>query len=311
MIKDISVIILNYNSSEYTINCIKSIQEQTSTQNSLEFIIVDNASNLEDFNNLKTFIDNSNIPSIQLTRSRINTGFGTGNMQGVQFAQAKYYAFINNDTILQNDCLSITRDFLEKNAKVAICSPQQYDENGNVKKSFDHFLTLRRELFGRKILEKTNPKKYLKRKKVYEQPVKVQSVPGSFMVIKSEAFDNVGGFDTNIFLYYEETDLCYRIAKNKNTSNECYLVPEAKYTHFTGKSTKPGIPIAKELKISLLYVLKKNSGYLHYLILRTFLTLKFLLKAPFKKKNLVLFNLLVKGAPLSESLKHKQVIAKQ
>ncbi|APY11956.1 glycosyl transferase family 2 [Seonamhaeicola sp. S2-3] len=305
--KDISAIIINYNSSTYTINCVKSIIEQTSKSLSFEIIIVDNASENEDFESLKNALEALKHPHIKLVKSRYNTGFGGGNMYGIQFANGKHYAFINNDTILQNDCLTLMFQFLENNEKAAICCPQQYDEKGEVKKSFDHFLSLKRELFGRKILEKINPKKYPKRQKIYTQPLRVQSVPGSFFVVKAQEFHEVGGFDTNIFLYYEETDLCYRIATNTKNGYS-YLVPEGKYTHFKGKSTNENLEIKKELKISLLYVLQKNSGYVPYLILRWWLTIKSFFKMLIKPKKIVLFKLFLKGAPLSDSLKLKQTI---
>ncbi|KAA1247845.1 glycosyltransferase family 2 protein [Aquimarina sp. RZ0] len=308
--KDISVILINYNSSSFTIQCILSILEKTTKHLNYEIIVVDNASNLDDFKALEDFVLEKDFEHLKLVRSKINTGFGGGNMYGVQFANATHYAFVNNDTVLQNDCLQIVYDFLEKNKDAAICCPQQYNEHEEVQKSFDHFLSLRRELFGRKILEKINPVTYPKRKKIYTSPIKVQSVPGSFLVVSADAFDKVGGFDTNIFLYYEETDLCYRIYKQIKHGN-CYLVPKGKYTHFKGKSTGSSFLMKKELKISLLYVLKKNSGFIPYQILRWWLTIKFLFKSIIKPKNFKLLALFLKGAPLTESLKHQQSIAKQ
>ncbi|MFL1013390.1 glycosyltransferase family 2 protein [Flavisericum labens] len=304
---DISAVIINYNSSSFTINCIKSILTNTSDEISFEIIVVDNASTIKDFQTLKVAIDTLNLSNLKLIRSRYNTGFGGGNMYGVQYANGKHYAFINNDTILQNDCLSIILQFFKKNNNAAICCPQQYNEHNEVQKSFDHFLSLKRELFGRTLLEKTNPKKYPKRQKIYKTPLKVQSVPGSFLVVKAQQFHKVGGFDTNIFLYYEETDLSYRISKNSE-NGDSYLVPEAKFTHFKGQSTEKSFAIKKELKISLLYVLRKNSGYLAYQILRWWLTLKFLLKSLIKPKSFPLFILFLRGAPISVSLKQKQVI---
>ncbi|MFB9058132.1 glycosyltransferase family 2 protein [Mariniflexile ostreae] len=306
---DISVIIINYNSSHFTINCIKSITSNTSNTITYELIIIDNASNIKDFTHLKLSLDELNLPNLKLVRSKFNTGFGGGNMFGVQFANGKYYAFINNDTVLKNNCLSIMYQFLENNKNAAICSPQQYNEKDEVQKSFDHFLSLKRELLGRKLLEKLNPIEYPKRQKIYAAPLKVQSVPGSFLVVKAEAFHSVGGFDTNIFLYYEETDLCFRISKKLKNSH-CYLVPEGKFTHFKGQSTPQNIEIKKELKISLMYVLRKNSGYVTYEILRWLLTFKYLLKSIFKPKYFKLFILFLKGAPISASLKQQQLIAK-
>ncbi len=307
--KDLSVILINYNSSSFTIQCIDSIIEKTSKNLDYEIIIVDNASRLEDFKLLEKAIKKNNFQDIKLIRSKINTGFGGGNMFGVEFANGNYFAFVNNDTLLQNDCLTITYNFLKENKNAAICSPQQYNENSEVQKSFDHFLTLKREVFGRKILEKINSEKYPKRRKVYKSPLKVQSVPGSFFVISTEVFSKVGGFDTNIFLYYEETDLCYRVAKYVE-NGDCYLVPQAKYIHFKGQSTGKSFLIKKELKISLLYVLRKNSGFIHYQVLRWLLTLKFLFKSLFSIKKFKLFIFFLRGASLAESLKHKQPIVK-
>lgn len=306
--KDFSAIIINYNSSAFSLNCVKSILEKTSNLISYEIIVVDNASEVGDFNALKSSLDALNSTLIKVVRSRYNTGFGGGNMYGVQFANAKYYAFINNDTILQNDCLTILFDFFENNENAAICSPQQFNENGEVQKSFDHFLSLKRELFGRKFLELTNNKRYPERQKIYFDPLKVESVPGSFLAAKADKFSEVGGFDTNIFLYFEETDLCYRIAK-KFTNGDCYLVPEGKFIHFKGQSTSKNMAIKKELKISLLYVLRKNSGYFAYQFLRWWLTIKSFFKMLFVPKTFPLFLLYLKGAPISASLKQKQTIA--
>ncbi len=307
---DISIILINYNSSSFTIDCILSILKQTTSTIHYEIIVVDNASEIEDYKLVQNKINQLKTNTIRLTRSRYNTGFGGGNMHGVQLATGKYYAFINNDTILQNDCLKIAYDFLEKTPEAAICSPQQYNEKDEVQKSFDHFLSLKREIFGRKILEKINPIKFPKRKKVYTNPIKVQSVPGSFLVIDADAFDKVGGFDTNIFLYYEETDLCYRVSK-KFKNGSCFLLPQSRYTHFKGQSTEKSIAIRRELKISLLYVLRKNSGYLSFQILRWWLTIKFFFKSLFKPKKFHLFILFLKGAPLSSSLKQQQTISRQ
>lgn len=307
---DISIILINYNSSSYTTQCVKSIIKNTKQNLKYEIIIIDNASNLDDYLALKKEIEIINPSNYQLIRSKYNTGFGGGNMHGVQYSNGKYYAFINNDTVLQNDCLNIVFNFLEMKKEAVICAPQQYNENGEVQKSFDHFLSLKRELFGRKILEKLNPRKYPKRKKIYQHPVKVQSVPGSFLMVEANAFEAVNGFDTNIFLYYEETDLCYRISKSLKNGH-CFLVPEGRYTHFKGQSTSKNLAIKKELKISLLYVLRKNSGYVAYQILRCWLTFKFFLKSVIKPKNFSLFILLLKGAPISNSLKLKSTIAKK
>ena len=305
---DFAAIFINYNSSDFTIDAITSLVKNTSYDINYQIIIIDNASRVEDYNSLKKRLNDIEHKHLKLFRSRINTGFGGGNMLGIQFAKARYYAFINNDTLFKNDCLSILLSYFREHQNVALCAPQGFNESGKVLKSFDHFLSFKRELFGRKLLEKIDPKRYPKRDKIYKMPIKVECIPGSFLVADAKAFDEVGGFDTNIFLYYEETDLAYRMSKLE-VRNECYLVPEAQYIHFQGKSTKKNMLIKHELKLSLLYVLKKNSSYLGALLLQLFMLIKYFFKALFKPSYFQLVGSLLQGMPLYKSLKLKQKIA--
>jgi GT2 family glycosyltransferase len=303
---DVAAIIINYNSSGHTQNCIKSIYENTTNKIYFQVIVVDNCSEYEDYQNLKNFIDNGSFSNLTLVRSKINTGFGGGNMMGYQYANSKYVAFINNDTLLLNDCLSILKNAIEQDSNIGIVGGQSYKEDGSFMQAFDHFASISKELFGRDFLEKINPNKYPARKKTYVNPLKVNYVQGSFMFIDNKIFNKVGGFDTNIFLYYEETDLSLRINKLGKTS---YLIPEAKYIHIHGASTPKNIFIKTELKLSLLYVIRKHYGYLSYWFLLNYLRFNYTLSSIFKPKYRYLFYTLMQGAPLSKSLKTKQKIA--
>lgn len=302
---EIAVILINYNSSEHSINCIHSIIEKTSKTLNYQIIITDNCSEKEDFLKLKSFCDETNFPNLELHRSQINTGFGGGNMFGVQFSNAKYLAFLNNDTLLKNDSLSILKNALESNPTIGIAGAQAYKENGDFMISLDHFASPAREIIGRSFLEAINAKRYPKRKKKYTNPVQVNFIPGSFMFVRATDFYEVGGFDTNIFLYYEETDLCIRLA---NKSKYAYLIPEAEFVHFHGASTGKSLAIKKELKISLLYIIRKHYGFFGHKVVQLFLIIKYFFSSILKPKNWSLFLLVLNGAPLSKSLKTKQLI---
>jgi len=302
---DIAVILINYNSSEHSINCVNSIVEKTSKKLNYQIIITDNCSEKEDYLNLKSFCDETNYSNLELHRNNINSGFGGGNMYGVQFSNAKYLAFVNNDTLFKNDCLSILKKALDANPKIGIAGAQAYKENGDFMISLDHFASPTREIIGRGFLEMINPKKYPKRKKRYTNPLLVNFIPGSFMFVRANDFYEIGGFDTNIFLYYEETDLCIRLAKK---SKFAYLVPEAEFIHFHGASTGKSLAIKKELKISLLYIIRKHYGFFAHKIVLSFLTIKYFFSSILKPENWSLFFLLLSEAPLSKSLKTKQKI---
>lgn len=305
MMFDIAVILINYNSSEHSIKCIRSIIDKTSKNIRYQIIITDNCSEREDYLKLKSFCDDADYSNLVLHRNHINSGFGGGNMYGVQFANAKYLALLNNDTLFINDCLSILKNALDRNSSIGIAGAQAYKENGDFMISLDHFASPVREIIGRFILEITNSKKYPKRKKKYTNPLQVNFIPGSFMFVRARDFNDVGGFDTNIFLYYEETDLCIRLSKK---SKFAYLIPEAEFVHFHGASTERSLAIKKELKISLLYIIRKHYGFFGYKIVSLFLIVKYFFSSVFKPKNWPLFILIVSGAPLSKSLKTKQKI---
>ncbi len=302
---DIAVIVINYNSSDFTINCVNSIIEKTEKSIDYQIVVVDNASEKDDFLNLSEKIKSVPFKHLQLVRSKINTGFGGGNMFGVQFSNAKYFAFINNDSIFINDCLGIIYNQMEKNKNYGVCGPMCYKEDGSILPTLDHFASPIKELFGRSFLEKINPEKYPNRKKEYTNPQKGQFVSGSFMMLKAEDFNTVGGFDTNIFLYYEETDLCKRLQK---IDKFAYLIPDAKFIHFHGASTPKSIAIKTELKISLLYIIKKHYGYIWHKFFLAFLGIRYFFSSLFKPKYWPLFQVIFKGAHLSSSLKQKQII---
>lgn len=302
---DISAIIINYNSQTYTKDCIESIVAKTSSLLKFEIIVVDNCSEIADYLELKKYCDSSTFPHLKLVRSIINTGFGGGNMTGVQHATGNFLAFVNNDTQFINDCFSILKNAIENDKSIGIVGGQSFTKNGKRMKSFDHFASLKRQLLGRDFLEQINSKVYPKRKLEYNAPLKVNYVQGSFMFVKSEDFYNIGGFDTNIFLYYEESDLSMRLAK---MGKSCYLIPEAQYIHHHGVSTPKTNEIKTELKISLLYVIRKHYGYVDYLILLNYFRILFFFKMILKPKYYYQFKIFLLGAPLYKSLKNKQVI---
>ena len=302
----IAVIIINYNSSEYTINCIKSILQKTNESFEYKIYIVDNNSAKNDYYSLQTYINQNINNKVSLHRSTINKGFGGGNMFGLQFAEpSEFVAFINNDTLFLNNCLEILYDFIKKTPAAGIVGGQSFDDKNNEIISFDHYASTTRQIFGRRFLERLNSDKYPVRKKSYQTPLKVNTVSGSFMLIDRKSFNEIGGFDENLFLYYEETDVCLRL---KNINKDCFIVPQAKYLHYHGASTERSIKIKKELKISLVYLVQKHYGLISKKTLLLYLFTTSFFASIIKPKKWTFFNLYLQGAPLSKSLKTQQNI---
>lgn len=296
--KNISIILINYNTAKFTLDCISSIFEKTAKSIVFEIIVVDNNSEDEDFEILCEGLKKR--PEVVLHSSPINTGFGGGNMLGVHHAKGQYLLFINNDVILKNDVLSVAYNFMESHTNIGVCTAQNFDEHNTFVASFDHDKGLRKLIFGRSFLETVKPAKYPKRKKQHQIPQDVNFVNGAFMFFRKDYFLEVEGFDLNIFLYFEEMDICYRIRKN---GYKCVLLPQAEIIHFQGASTGKSKALEKEGFISYLYVLKKNYSTLKYTAIVLYLTLTFLIKP----KKWDLLPIAIKGGDLASSLKNKQI----
>ena len=303
---DVTCIIINFNSSKYTINCINSIIKNTKNKIEYEIIIVDNSSQLNDFKNLSKEVSLINKPFIKIIRNKKNIGFGSGNMLGVKHSKKSvYYAFINNDTLmLTNETLSELKKFMDKNFDVGICSPQTLDENKKFKVTIDHFSSLQREILGRTLLEKLFPKKYLNRKSKFKKPTAVNYVQGSFLFCRAKYFNNVGGFDPNLFLYYEESDISLRMLKELN--KKTYIIPHLEYIHYKGKSSTYGIKLKIEQKLSLMYYTEKHQGWLSKKLLIIYYSIRYFFTSIIKPKYWALFYVLIIGAPMSKSMRNKK-----
>lgn len=298
---DVSIITINYNQSELTRNFVDSLIQFTPSEITYEIIVIDNCSEIEDYNTLKKLL---NPYQLKLLRSTKNVGFGGGNMLGVQHATGDYFAFINNDVLFLEDCFSNLITFMKARPDIGVVGPQMLDGDLNPSYSFDHFHGIRKLIFGTRMVEMTS--KVVKReKKKYNTTFKVDLVLGSFMFFNAKAFAAIGGFDTSIFFYYEEMDVCYRL---KKIGYHSFLNPTTSYIHLEGGSTKPQYKIKKERNLSRLYVLRKNHNYLKYTIIRFYFIVKWFFKSLVKFKNFDMFIILIKGSYTENSLKHKQKI---
>lgn len=301
---DVSIIIINFNSSDHTLACVDSILKNTNNSAfNYNIVIVDNNSATSDYENLSVLHKHV---AIKIVRSRVNLGFSAGYMFGLQFTRAKYYFFLNNDCRFLNDCLTPLFNFCSRNENVGICTPQLYSENGEVQKSLDYFPTISSKILGTSLLRLFKKEKYPDRKIVYKHPLKVDLVSGSALFVNAIAFNAIGGFDTIYFLYCEEEDLALRLSK---VGYDVYLVPDAHNLHYGGGSTPNTDAIREEFYISFLYFYRKHYGLFKTQLLKIILFIKIARKLPTSYTNLSLAFFILSGAHLKHSLRHKQQIS--
>lgn len=298
----VSVIIVNYNTADLTANCVASIIKFSPLDVDLQIIIVDNASNIDDYKILEQ--NCAQLKQCTLIRNRTNVGFGAGNAVGAKVATGKYLAFINSDVLFIEDCFTALCNYMEENADVGACGPQILNVEGEKAISHRPFEGVRYKLLGKKFLYATKPATI----KIHEpltKPTKVDFIIGSFMFFDAEAYRLCGGFDPKIFLYYEEFDICFRLRKLKYKT---IFLPNISYVHLEGQSGGFNIARKKEHLLSYLYVVRKNLGYPKFIIIKTYLTISYFFKALFKPKYWPLFQFLIfRGDSHTHSLRHKQI----
>ncbi|WP_460636018.1 glycosyltransferase family 2 protein [Larkinella harenae] len=298
---NVSIIILNYNSSGYTLECVASIRKQT-TLSDYEIIVVDNGSQPADGEQLRGLAGE---PSLKLVRSRINLGFSGGHMLGLQFVDpsSTYFFFLNNDCQLLDDVCGRLYAFMEEQSTVGSCTAQTVDRSDAHEPSFNYYPTLSEKLLGHGIMRWFNPTAYPSRRKTYQQPVSVPVVTGSAMFVRATAFWQAGGFDPAYFLYCEEEDLCRRL---QAAGWETMLVPDVRFRHVSGGSTKRNLLIDKEYYISLFYYFRKYESLPKQLLLQLLYLIKVGRKS-FKSRHFAhLAWFILRGAPGRESLRYRQ-----
>lgn len=298
----VAVILINYDSSSFTLKCVESIYK-TSVKKKFQLIVVDNNSAIEDYKNIADL--DRIYENLKIIKSRVNTGFSGGCMLGVQNSDADYYFFLNNDCVLLNDCIGILTDFLDTHPSVALCSPQLYNNKLERVISFDYRPEILSKILGNYYFKFTRRDSFLSRRLIINKPTEVEVLSGSQLFVRAADFERIGGFDTILFLYCEEEDLALRLWK---IGCKIFLVPEAQNIHIGGASTLRNIAIEKEFLISFFYFYDKHYGKTKTYFIRLLYSIKYLRRAIRNKNNLSLVGFILFGARIKDSLRHKQLI---
>lgn len=222
---DISVIIVNYNTTEFLEGCLKSTIEKTNGVK-YEIIVVDNNSPDRDIERFPR-----KFPAIDFYFRDINDGFGAGCNYGAGKARGKYLVFVNPDTIIKDNVLKKLFDYMENNPDVGMCSGGMFDFDGNLMITisvYPNWYTEFLDAIGRGTNRRLTS--YLKSKQMKKgEPFEVDWIMGAYMFFRKKCFDLVGGFDEDFFLYMEDTEIQFRI---RQAGYKIVCLPAVKIFHF-------------------------------------------------------------------------------
>lgn len=284
---DVSIIIVNYNTKQLTEACLNSIKEKTDGI-TYEIILVDNASTDGSVDFFKQRND------ICFISQQKNLGFGKANNLGIKYASGKYVFLLNSDTYLYNNAIKMFFDYCERNQDKHIGAVGCLLKDANLQRthSFANFPKIRKVLFARiisplfKICGKTYntlDKNFL----IKDHPFKVDYVTGADLFIKKSLIEEYGAFDPDFFMYFEETEMQYRLTKAGYNS---YILPTPGIVHLEGgsiKKTKKNVKkMLMEQRSQFLYFKKTASqfSYISYRFLFVLLRLPFILFSSLTKQ---------------------------
>jgi GT2 family glycosyltransferase len=224
-LKQLSVVIVNYNVRHFLELCLKSVQTAITTMDA-EIIVVDNASADDSCEMVRTLF-----PDVVLIDNKDNVGFSTANNQGVAMAQGEYVCILNPDTFVTEETFIKLFDFAGKTPKMGAVGTRLIDGTGRFLPESKRNLPTPKVAF-QKIFGSGSSYYVEDLDQTDVGPVTV--LVGAFMFLKRTVYQEVGGFDEQYFMYGEDIDLSYTIIK---AGYQNYYFGETTVLHYKGEST--------------------------------------------------------------------------
>jgi hypothetical protein len=263
---DLSIIIVNWNTKEYLLQCLDSVRGAGPTD-SWETIVVDNASSDGSEAEAK-----KRFPGIQWLTNEINLGFATATNRGLRKARGEYALLLNPDTRVREGAVETLVSFMDGHPEAGAAGAQLLNPDGSKQNSIANFPSLATELLNKNLLRWFFPGRFPGKERDYSMPMEVDSVIGACMIVRRKAIEQVGLLDEDYFLFLEETDWCYRM---KKAGWKIFHVPDAGVYHLQGKSAEKEKKRARvEYYRSRYLYFRKHQGNAERFVLRIGLMVK-------------------------------------
>ena len=246
--KDITIIIVSYKSEKLIIQNLEIIKK-------FPTIIINNSMS-DEFNTLINDFKN-----IELIKPDSNLGYGKANNLGVNKSKTPYVLIANPDILLNEQLINtLYSTFLNYDDDIGVVGPALYDSN--MKRRTNGSISHVKKIRGRKISSSIN--------NIPEGNMCCDFLVGCCLFMKRDFFIELGGFDSDFFMYFEDNDLCDRIIKKGKTIIE---VPSAKVIHLENSSSKKNFfqncKLAIIHKISEYIYIKKKISLINLIIIIT------------------------------------------
>jgi N-acetylglucosaminyl-diphospho-decaprenol L-rhamnosyltransferase len=207
---EVVAVVVSHDSAQLLPRCIQALMQQQ-----IAVVVVDNASR-------DGSVEAARGAGARVIANEKNEGYGRANNQGVRAADGAEWCLITNpDVTVEPDCLAKLVEAAHRHPRAAIVVPRLTEQDGRIA---EHSTSVLSRVSSTSDVDEA----------IANNERVVQFVSGACLLVRRDAFLNVGGFDERIFLFYEDDDLCLRLRK---AGFILVMVDDAFARHGRGKSS--------------------------------------------------------------------------
>lgn len=228
----VSIIILNWNGLEESVECLQSLKKITYPN--YEVIVVDNGS---EGNDVEVLHEKFGI-YIHIIKNDKNCGFGGGSNIGMKYVlnnlSSDYILLLNNDTVVDSDFLTEMVEVAESDRSIGIVGSKIYfcDDPNRFQLVWIKMdmWKVRGTHVGAREMDRGQ----------YDEIKEVDCAPGTCLLVKREVIDSIGLLDESYFYYQDDLDYCFRA---RTAGYRIVYAPKAKIWHRPGQTAEkvPGL----------------------------------------------------------------------
>jgi GT2 family glycosyltransferase len=231
---DLHICVVSFNTRQLLDDCLRSLSTHICASHFV-VTVVDNGST-----DRSVAMVREKYPQVQVVELNANSGYGRANNFGLLNTPGRYYLVLNSDTLIQDGAIDALVGAMDANSALGAAGGALLNPDGSPQTNWAAGdLTLASVFYEQTYLAKIFPRSklfgdYFRTGWARDRDAVIPQACGACLIVRSDVFNQLGGFDPAIFMYAEDTDLCRRI---RDRGLEVGFIAGARFTHLHGQSS--------------------------------------------------------------------------